>query len=92
MMTNCTNTQEAVAEEAPTYLSFREDIQALRTSRKEGQEKFCSFPKWRQQQRRTDGQRVQNSLKRKTNKQKSIIFSQQKTANLKNQHSVYLFY
>lgn len=44
------------------HLSFGEDVQALGTLRKEGQEQLCSFPQWRKQKGSTDGQRVQDCL------------------------------
>lgn len=52
-----------IAPSGFTYLSFREDIQALRALRKEREEQLCSLPQWRKQQGRTDGQRVQNCLR-----------------------------
>lgn len=56
-----------MAQKSSTYLSFGEDIQALRALRKEGEEQLRSFPQWRKQQGCTNGQRVKNCLRMDSN-------------------------
>lgn len=53
----------SAAKTEPSYLSFGKNIQTLRALRKEWEEQLRSLPKWRQQQGRTNRQRVQNCLR-----------------------------